>query len=226
MFLIPSCERHSSLSELSARTSSHHADPALLGILLSALGPYNNDLHLSNLTKMSLTTRNKEHSLGSWCRLQPRRLRSASSPTCAYPRQFYQGSARRGARPLALHSSGREDYGQHVTWHGASMADAWAARDALHDVVAELRSSSVSDKTMCNTAQPPMLGMAFTHSSDSTSTPAPCSERMTGIGSFLPSDPTCKITPSTQGQSPSSSRYMELVARTMPIFAPFVLARR
>lgn len=46
----------------------------------------------------------------------------------------------------AVLPTGKNEWGE--DWHGASMADAWAARDALHDVVAELRSSSVSDKTM------------------------------------------------------------------------------
>lgn len=35
--------------ELRIRTGHHHADPALMGILMSSLSPYNNDLHLSNL---------------------------------------------------------------------------------------------------------------------------------------------------------------------------------
>ena len=36
------------------RTSQHFADPALMGILMASLSPYNNDLHLSNLAHVPL----------------------------------------------------------------------------------------------------------------------------------------------------------------------------
>jgi len=50
MSLLPSCSFLPPLKtwpDLS--TSSHYADPALMGVLSASLSPYNNDLYLSNL---------------------------------------------------------------------------------------------------------------------------------------------------------------------------------